>query len=80
MFEITPVEPYTSDDLNWRADGSRVNVEHEDESKRDIQLVKNTPDNSAEYDTVYIGYPIWWAIAAWPVNNLVKNNVRRYAK
>ncbi|MGN0447486.1 MAG: flavodoxin [Acutalibacteraceae bacterium] len=74
LFEITPAEPYTSDDLNWTVDGSRVNIEHEDESKRDIPLIKDSPDNFAEYDTVYIGYPIWWAIAAWPVNNFVKNN------
>ncbi len=74
LFEITPTQPYTSDDLNWRKDGSRVNVEHEDESKRDIPLVKTTPDNFSEYDTVYIGYPIWWAIAAWPVDNFVKDN------
>ena len=31
-------------------------------------------DHWGEYDTVFIGYPIWWAIAAWPVNNFVKNN------
>ncbi len=74
LFEITPTQPYSADDLNWRKDGSRVNVEHEDESKRDIPLVKTTPDNFSEYDTVYIGYPIWWAIAAWPVDNFVKNN------
>ncbi len=74
LFEITPTQPYTADDLNWRKDGSRVNVEHEDESKRDIPIVKTTPDNFSEYDTVYIGYPIWWAIAAWPVDNFVKDN------
>ena len=74
MFEITPVEPYTSDDLNWTNDNSRVSVEHNDESKRDVPLTKTTPDNWADYDTVFIGYPIWWGIAAWPVNNFVKGN------
>lgn len=71
---ITPVDPYTSDDLNWTNDNSRVSVEHNDESKRDVPLTKTTPDNWADYDTVFIGYPIWWGIAAWPVNNFVEGN------
>ena len=74
LFEITPVVPYTSDDLNWTNDNSRVSVEHNDESKRDVPLTKTTPDHWADYDKVFIGYPIWWGIAAWPVNNFVKSN------
>ena len=74
LFEITPVDHYTSDDLNWTDDNSRVSVEHNDESKRDVPLTKTTPDNWTDYDTVFIGYPIWWGIAAWPVNNFVKGN------
>ncbi len=74
LFEITPVDPYTDDDLNWTNDNSRVSVEHNDESKRDVPLTKTTPDNWTDYDTVFIGYPIWWGIAAWPVNNFVKGN------
>lgn len=74
LFEITPVDPYTSDDLNWTDDNSRVSIEHNDESKRDVPLTKTTPDNWEDYDTVFIGYPIWWGIAAWPVNNFVKGN------
>lgn len=74
LFEITPVDPYTSDDLNWTDDNSRVSIEHNDESKRDVPLTKTTSDNWADYDTVFIGYPIWWGIAAWPVNNFVKGN------
>lgn len=73
-FEITPVEAYTSDDLNWNNNNSRVSKEHNDESLRDVALTKVTPDNWASYDTVLIGYPIWWYIAAWPVNNFVKGN------
>lgn len=73
-FDITPVQPYSSDDLNWTQAGSRVNVEHEDESKRDIPLVQVTPDGFAEYDTIILGYPIWWAIAAWPVDGFVSGN------
>lgn len=73
-FELVPETPYSSDDLNWTVNGSRVNREHDDESLRDIALIADSVDNWDEYDTVFIGYPIWWAIAAWPVNNFVKNN------
>lgn len=73
-FELVPETPYSSDDLNWTVNGSRVNREHDDESLRDIAVVADSVDNWDEYDTVFIGYPIWWAIAAWPVNNFVKNN------
>ena len=71
---ITPVTPYTSADLDWTVDGSRVNQEHDNEALRDIALTQTTPANWDEYDTVFIGYPIWWGIAAWPVNNFVKDN------
>lgn len=74
LFEITPVDPYTSEDLNWSDDNSRVSVEHNDESKRDVPLTKTTPDNWSSYDTVLIGYPIWWGGAAWPVNHFVQDN------
>lgn len=74
LFEITPVEPYSSDDLNWTNDNSRVTREHNDESLRDIELTQIVPENWDSYDTVLIGYPIWWAIAAWPVDNFVKGN------
>ena len=74
LFEITPTEPYTSDDLNWTDDNSRVSREHDDESLRDVELVTTEVENWNDYDTVFIGYPIWWGIAAWSVNNFVKNN------
>lgn len=74
LFEITPVEPYSSADLNWTNDNSRVTGEHNDESLRDIELTQIVPENWDSYDTVLIGYPIWWAIAAWPVDNFVKGN------
>lgn len=74
LFEIQPTEPYTDDDLNWTNDDSRVSREHDDESLRDVELVSTTVENWDSYDTVYIGYPIWWGIAAWPVNNFVKDN------
>lgn len=74
LFEITPVDVYTDDDLDWTDSKSRVSVEHNDESKRDVALKQTTPDNWDNYDTVYIGYPIWWGIAAWPVNGFVTGN------
>lgn len=74
LFEIEPKEPYTDDDLDWTDDDSRVSKEHEDESLRDVELVSTDVDNWESYDTVYIGYPIWWGIAAWPVDNFVKAN------
>ena len=74
IFEITPVDKYTSDDLNWNDDNSRVTREHEDESLRNVELTSATVENWDSYDTVLIGYPIWWGIAAWPVDTFVKAN------
>ncbi len=74
LFELVPEDPYTSADLNWTNSNSRVVREHENENLQDIPLGKETPAGFAEYDVVFIGYPIWWGIAAWPVNNFVKNN------
>ncbi|WP_405354992.1 flavodoxin [Ruminococcus sp.] len=73
-FEITPVEPYTSADLDWTDNNSRVSVEHNDESKRNVELTNTTPDNWEQYDTVFVGYPIWWGIAAWPVDGFITGN------
>lgn len=64
VFEITPEKEYTADDLNWRNNQSRVCIEHDNPDKRNVELVKVTPDNFGDYDTVFIGYPIWWGIAA----------------
>ncbi|BDZ80771.1 flavodoxin [Claveliimonas bilis] len=74
LFELEPVEPYTDDDLNWSDDNSRVSQEHEDESLRDVELVSTDVENWDSYDTVFIGYPIWWGIATWPVDSFVENN------
>ena len=72
LFEITPAEPYTSDDLNWTNSDSRVSREHDDESLRDVPLTTTGVENWDDYDTVFIGYPIWWGIAAWPVDTFCK--------
>ncbi len=74
LFELEPVEPYSNDDLNWTNDDSRVSREHENEDERDVELVSATVDNWSEYDTVFIGYPIWWGIAAWPVDEFIETN------
>ena len=74
LFEITPAEPYTDDDLNWSDENSRVTREHEDESLRDVELTTTQVENWDSYDTVCLGYPIWWGIAAWPVDGFVEAN------
>lgn len=74
LFEITPAEPYTDEDLNWSDENSRVTREHEDESLRDVALTATEVENWDSYDTVFIGYPIWWGIAAWPVDSFVEAN------
>lgn len=74
IFEIVPVDEYTSDDLDWTDNNSRTSREHDDESLRNVELVSTSVDNWDEYDRVLIGYPIWWGIAAWPVDTFVKAN------
>ena len=74
LFEITPADPYTDDDLNWTDENSRVVQEYENPEERDVELTAYTPDNWADYDVVYIGYPIWWYDAAWPVDGFVEAN------
>lgn len=74
IFELVPKNQYSSADLNYNDKESRVTREHDDPSLRDVELVSDQPANWASYDTVFVGYPIWWAIAAWPVDNFVKHN------
>ena len=74
LFEIVPTEVYTSDDLDWTNPDSRVSREHDDESLQDVPLTTTEVPDWDSYDTVFIGYPIWWGIAAWPVDTFVKNN------
>lgn len=74
LFELVPVDAYTSEDLNYNNESSRVVQEYENEELRDTELVSATPENWDEYDTVFLGYPIWWGIAAWPVNGFVTGN------
>ncbi|MGN0316061.1 MAG: flavodoxin, partial [Fusicatenibacter sp.] len=73
-FELVPVEPYTSADLDWTNQNSRVSREHDNPDKRFVELVESTAPDWASYDTVFIGYPIWWGIAAWPVDSFIDAN------
>lgn len=74
VFEVEPVEPYSAADLDWTDDNSRVVYEHDNPKARVVELVAVTVSDWESYDTVFIGYPIWWGIAAWPVNGLVEGN------
>lgn len=74
LFQLEPTEPYRDADLNWTDENSRVTVEHDNPDQRDVELVSTTVENWDDYDTVFIGYPIWWGIAAWPVDSFVENN------
>jgi flavodoxin/outer membrane murein-binding lipoprotein Lpp len=73
-FELKPVQPYSDDDLDWTDDNSRVTREHENENERNVELTAETVDNWDSYGTVFIGYPIWWGIAAWPVDGFIEAN------
>ncbi len=72
IFEIEPAQAYTEDDLSWTDSESRVSREHNDESLQTIELKNTTVPNWDEYETVYLGYPIWWGGSAWPVDSFVK--------
>ncbi|MCM1107014.1 MAG: flavodoxin [Blautia sp.] len=74
IFELVPQEPYSAEDLDWTDDGSRVVYEHDNPEARDIPLVETAVPGWESYDTVFIGFPIWWGIAAWPTDTFVKAN------
>lgn len=74
LFELEPTTPYSDADLNWTDDNSRVTREHENEDERDVELVSATVENWDSHDTVFVGYPIWWGIAAWPVDGFIEAN------
>ncbi len=74
LFAVEPAEPYTDADLDWTDENSRVSVEHENEDARNVELVSAAVENWESYDTVFIGYPIWWGIAAWPLDGFVQAN------
>ena len=58
VFEINPVVAYTNEDLNWNNDQSRSSLEMNDPSSR--PEIRNHVEDMSKYDTVFIGFPIWW--------------------
>ena len=59
LVEIVPQEPYTDEDLNYNNSDCRANVEMNDDTAR--PAIQNTIENIADYDVIYVGYPIWWS-------------------
>ena len=74
LFELEPTQSYSSADLDWTDSDSRVSREHDHPEERVVPLVANTVENWDSYDIVFIGYPIWWGIAAWPVDGFIAAN------
>lgn len=74
LFELEPAEPYTSADLTWTDDNSRVSREHDNPEQRAVELVSATVEDWDSVSTVYVGYPIWWGIAAWPMDSFIEAN------
>ena len=70
LYEITPEVPYTDADLNWRDKNSRSTLEMKDKSSR--PAIKSHCDNIADYDVVWIGFPIWWYTAPTIVNTFIE--------
>ena len=73
VFALEPVNPYTDEDLNWRDRESRVVKEHE-AGELPVELVSVEVEGWENYDTVYIGYPIWWQDASWVMDAFVEAN------
>ena len=71
IFAIEASVPYTDDDLNYNDDSSRTSQERADARP---ELVQVTPDGWDGYDTVLVGYPIWWGEAAWPLRTFAEGN------
>lgn len=74
LFKLELVEPHTDEDLNYNDDNSCMPQEYTDESLRNVELVVDTVDDWQDVEKIYIGYPVWWGTAAWPVNIFVEAN------
>ena len=68
------MDPYTDEDLDYNDDNSRTSREYADESLRNVELVAATVEDFSAYKNIFVGYPIWWAEPAWPVNSFVELN------
>ena len=71
LFEIKPVTPYTSKDLNWMDKTSRSTIEMQDKSSR--PEMAETLSSCAQYDTVFVGFPIWWYVAPTIINTFLES-------
>ena len=72
LFEIEPVNKYTREDLDWTNKQSRSSVEMSNPTSR--PEVKNKVSNLNEYDTVLIGFPVWWDLAPTIINTFIEEN------
>jgi len=70
LHEIVPEKPYTTADLNWNNKNSRSSVEMANKSSR--PAVSSKVENMAQYDTVFVGFPIWWYIAPTIINTFLE--------
>lgn len=70
IFEIKPEKPYTTADLDWTNKKSRSSVEMSDKSFR--PAIAEKLDNIADYDTIYVGFPIWWYVAPTIINTFLE--------
>ena len=71
LFEIKPEQPYTSADLNWNEKKSRSSIEMSDPNSR--PAIATTVKNMDEYDTVFVGFPIWWYVAPTIINTFLES-------
>ena len=72
VWEIVPVESYTDADLDWRDSLSRSSLEMRNLDSR--PAIKTTIENLDDYDTIYIGFPIWWNLAPTIINTFIESN------
>lgn len=72
LYTITPAKSYTSADLDWNDKQSRSSVEMNDPKSR--PAIKGKKENIADYDVVFIGYPIWWDLAPRVINTFIENH------
>lgn len=71
LFEIKPAKPYTSADLDWTNKNSRSTVEMKDPSSR--PEIANKIENFGDYDTIFVGFPIWWYVAPTIINTFLES-------
>lgn len=71
LYAITPADPYTGADLDWRDRQSRSSLEMNDEHSR--PSIKAVKIDIEDYDTVFIGYPIWWNLAPRVINTFIES-------